>query len=199
MKDDHTIEPVHEFGRKSAPSGFDGSAFEFHVQTGRCLCGWFHESHRFAYQSGYFARAEIRGENDNRLREIDATCIAKRQGGFVQDAEQQLPQGVAGLFYFVEEHEAESELIGVVLAERLFGDEWVSIPVTQVAWRRTYEFGNLVGVLKLRTAILTTAFLSPNRTSAAASTMRVFPEPVGPKKSKLPTGRPGACMPAQKT
>jgi len=98
MKDDDAIEAVHEFGRKSAPSCFDGSAFEFHVQTGSCLRGWFHESHCFAYQSRYFARAEIRGENDNRLREIDATCIAKRQSGFVQHPEQQLPQRIRGLF-----------------------------------------------------------------------------------------------------
>jgi len=30
-----------------------------------------------------------------------------------------------------------------------------------------------------------------NKHSAAASTTRVFPVPVGPKNKKLPTGRPG--------
>src|ERR1700722_12848651 len=40
---------------------------------------------------------------------------------------------------------------------------------------------------------------SPNNISAAASTMRVFPEPVGPRNSRLPTGRPGEFNPAQNT
>src|ERR1700694_252175 len=40
---------------------------------------------------------------------------------------------------------------------------------------------------------------SPNNISAAASTMRVFPEPVGPRNSRLPTGRPGEFKPAQNT
>src|SRR5258708_35237099 len=40
---------------------------------------------------------------------------------------------------------------------------------------------------------------SPNSISAAASTMRVLPEPVGPKNSKFPTGRPGEFNPAQNT
>src|SRR5262249_2077674 len=46
---------------------------------------------------------------------------------------------------------------------------------------------------------LITARGSPNRISAAASTMRVLPEPVGPKNSRLPTGRPGEFSPAQNT
>src|SRR2546430_3101308 len=41
--------------------------------------------------------------------------------------------------------------------------------------------------------------LSPKRISAAASTMRVFPEPVGPRNSRFPTGRPGEFNPARKT
>src|SRR5580700_2175426 len=46
---------------------------------------------------------------------------------------------------------------------------------------------------------LITARGSPNRISAAASTMRVLPEPVGPRNSRFPTGRPVELIPAQKT
>jgi hypothetical protein len=35
------------------------------------------------------------------------------------------------------------------------------------------------------------------RLSAAASTILVFPDPVGPRKRKLPTGRPGLDIPAK--
>src|ERR1051325_4329389 len=45
-------------------------------------------------------------------------------------------------------------------------------------------------------SILMTAFGSPKRTSAAASTTRVLPEPVGPRKSIVPTGRVGGVIPA---
>jgi DUF2950 family protein len=38
---------------------------------------------------------------------------------------------------------------------------------------------------------LISARLSSNRIPAAASAMRVLPEPVGPRKSRFPTGRPG--------
>src|SRR6202035_4650427 len=46
---------------------------------------------------------------------------------------------------------------------------------------------------------LITARGSPNSTSAVASTTRVFPAPVGPRNSKLPTGRPGEFKPARNT
>ncbi len=47
-------------------------------------------------------------------------------------------------------------------------------------------------------SILMTALGSPKRTSAAASTTRVLPEPVGPRKSIVPTGRFGGFIPARK-
>jgi hypothetical protein len=46
---------------------------------------------------------------------------------------------------------------------------------------------------------LITARGSPNKISAAASTMRVLPEPVGPRNNRFPTGRPVELIPAQKT
>src|ERR1700722_8683565 len=38
---------------------------------------------------------------------------------------------------------------------------------------------------------------SPNKVSDMASTTRAFPEPVGPRNSRLPTGRPGGFNPAK--
>ena len=46
-------------------------------------------------------------------------------------------------------------------------------------------------------SILIHARASPNSASAIASTTRVFPDPVGPRNSKFPTGRPGALRPAR--
>src|ERR1700735_2341469 len=46
---------------------------------------------------------------------------------------------------------------------------------------------------------LITARGSPNKTSAVASTTRVFPAPVGPRNNRLPTGRPGEFSPARNT
>jgi len=47
-------------------------------------------------------------------------------------------------------------------------------------------------------SILSRARGSPKRASAMTSTTRVLPEPVGPRKSRLPTGRPGGFSPARK-
>ncbi len=71
-------------------------------------------------------------------------------------------------------------------------DERMGLAVTQVARRRADQLRNLMGVLKLAAV----NFDYPNKISAAASTMRVFPDPVGPRNKKLPTGRPGEFKPA---
>ena len=47
-------------------------------------------------------------------------------------------------------------------------------------------------------SILMQARASPKRDSATASTTRVLPEPVGPRNSRLPTGRPWRIQPGQK-
>ena len=58
------------------------------------------------------------------------------------------------------------------------GGEPISFAISWLCWNSAQS-------------ILRTACGSPARLSAIASTVRVLPEPVGPRKSRLPTGRPG--------
>ena len=47
------------------------------------------------------------------MGEIHAAVVAKSEGGLVQHAEEQLPEGVAGFFDFVEEQERKLQLVAV--------------------------------------------------------------------------------------
>jgi len=73
----------------------------------------------------------------------------------------------------------------------------MSLPVPQVSGWRADEFSDLMAVLEFAQSIFTTARASPKSDSAMASTTRVFPEPVGPRNKKFPTGRLGAFKPAR--
>src|SRR5579864_4784878 len=85
----------------------------------------------------------------------------------------------------------------MILRQFFLRDQRMGFPVSQIAWRRADQLGDLVRMLKLRAIHLDRG--SPNRISAAASTMRVLPDPVGPRNNKFPTGRPFEPIPAQKT
>ena len=63
----------------------------------------------------HFGRSEIAGHKNYGAREIYATVIAQGKRGLIQDAEQQVPQGIASLFDLVEEHEAQLERLGLML------------------------------------------------------------------------------------
>jgi len=54
------------------------------------------------HQFRNFAATKVRLQENDRLREIHAAVVAQREVGLVQHAEEQLPEGVAGLLDFIE-------------------------------------------------------------------------------------------------
>src|SRR5262249_22114170 len=74
----------------------------------------------------------------------------EREGRFIQNAEQQVPQGVAGFFDLVEQDKAELHLVGVVLVQYFLTEKGMSFAVPEVSGRRSDELGDLMAVLKLR-------------------------------------------------
>src|SRR6185436_12274459 len=100
------------------------------------------------------ATSEVRSENNNSLREIDAPIVAQRQSSLVHHSKQQLPQGVAGFFDFVKENERQLHVVGVILSQHFLSDERVSFPVAEISRRRTKQLGNLVRVLEFRAVYL---------------------------------------------
>ena len=69
--------------------------------------------------------------------------------GLVEDAEQQLPQRVRGLFDFVEQQDRELQLLGVPLVERFLREQRMGLAMAQVSRRRADQLGDLVRVLEL--------------------------------------------------
>ena len=81
---------------------------------------------------------------------VHAAVVAQRQRGLVQNAQQQLPQGVGGLFDLVEKQEAQLHLVRVILGKLFLRDQRMRFAVAQVARRRADQLGDFVGVLELR-------------------------------------------------
>jgi hypothetical protein len=74
--------------------------------------------------------------------------FAERERSFVENAEQQLPQGIGGFLDFVEEQDGELQFFGVILRERFLRDQWMCFAVAEITRRRSDQFRNFVRVLK---------------------------------------------------
>ncbi len=129
---------------------FDGGALDFLVEVGLGLVVGLDEAVAAVHQFGDFTRAQIGGHEDDGLREIHAAVVAKGERGLVQHAEEQLPEGVAGFFDFVEEQERKLQLVAVVRRQRFLGDQGMRFAVAKIARRRADQLGDFVGVLEFR-------------------------------------------------
>ena len=98
----------------------------------------------------HLGRAQVAGHEDQRAREIHAAIVAEGQRGFVENAEQQVPQRVAGLLDLVEQDEAQLHLFGVILVQHFLAEQRMRLAMAQVSGRRADQLGDLVAVLKLR-------------------------------------------------
>ena len=148
MEDHNLVQAIHEFRGKFAARGFDGGAFDLFVEIGFGLVIGFDEAVAAGHEISDFHPAEVGGHENDGLGKIDAAIVAEGERGFVQDAEEKLPESIAGLFDLVEEQEGEFELIGMRCREGFLGNQRMSFAMAEVARRRTDELGNFVGVLK---------------------------------------------------
>src|SRR5450432_2893260 len=98
MKDHQFVEPVHELRREFASSGFHGGTLHAACQIVIGLFGRPYETDAALHQLGDLAAAQVGGEENHSLRQIDAAVVSQCEGGFVQHSQQQLPQCVGGLF-----------------------------------------------------------------------------------------------------
>src|SRR5262249_32262217 len=67
------------------------------------------------------------------------------------DAQQELPQGVTGLFDFVKKQQREPEFLRVPLVQSFLREQGMGLAMAQVARRRTDQLGNLMAVLEFST------------------------------------------------
>src|SRR5439155_18921928 len=76
------------------------------------------------------------------------------KSGLVQDAKQQLPQRVVRFFDFVEQNEAQSAAIGLMLVDRFLRQQGRRLTMAEVARRGADQFCDFMAMLKLRTVDL---------------------------------------------
>ena len=81
-------------------------------------------------------------------------------------------------------------------AQALLREERLGLAMSEVARRRTDQLRDLVIGLELSAINFEDSLRRPCRTSASASTVRVLPVPVGPRRRKMPAGRSGGARPA---
>ena len=74
----------------------------------------------------------------------------KRQRRFVQNAEQQIPERVAGFLDFIEQHEADLHSVGVILVQHFLAQQRVRLAMPQISGRRADQLRDLMAVLELR-------------------------------------------------
>src|SRR5262252_2761797 len=70
-----------------------------------------------------------------------------KSNAFVQNSEKKIPQSILCLFDFVEQHETDLHLIGVVLVQVLLRNQRVSFTVSEISGRRAYQLCDLMTVL----------------------------------------------------
>src|SRR5437763_12555346 len=151
-EDHNLVNAVHELGAKLPARGLDRRAVNLlvNLRVVRILA-LLHGREAYAARDEFrhLASAEVRGHHEHRLREVNASVVAQGERRLVEYAQEELPEGVAGLLDLVEEDERELALFGVVAVEILLREHRGGLAVAEVARRRADEFGYLVRVLEL--------------------------------------------------
>ena len=122
VEDHNLVQAVHEFGGELAARRFDGGALDFLVEVGLGLVVGLDEAVTAGHELGDVAATKVGSHKDDGLGEIHAAIVAKGEGGFVQHAEEQLPQGVAGFFDFIEEQKGKFQFVAVGNRQGFLGD-----------------------------------------------------------------------------
>src|SRR5271157_3276483 len=110
-KDHDLVDAVHELGGKLAAGGVHRGAIDLVVESGVQVGRLLDESHAAVDELAHLGFTQVGGHDDDALREIDFTIVTECQRGLVENTEQELPQGVGGLFDLVEQQDRQLEFL----------------------------------------------------------------------------------------
>jgi len=197
VEDHGTIDAVDELGCEAAAGGVDPGVRHFvgKVRVGASSRDAGCESEIRAYDRRHFGGAEIAGHEDDAAREVDLAIVAERERGLIEDAEQEVPHGVAGFFDFVEEDEAQLDGVGMELIEDVLAEERMRLAVSEVSGRRADEFGDFVTVLELGAIDFDDGFGIADEAFGESFDGAGLAGPGGPKEEEAPDGASGAAHP----
>ena len=135
LKDHRLVDAVHELGRKLPPGRFHRSALNLIVEVvvdfHRLRC----KAKTAVHQIRHLAGAQVRGQDDDALRQINPAIVAERERSLVQNPQQQLPQRIAGLLDLVEQQNRKLQLLGEPLVQRFLREQRMRLPMSEVSRR----------------------------------------------------------------
>src|SRR5208283_118992 len=148
-EDHDLVDAVHEFRRKLAAGGIHRGAIDLVVEPGVRVGRLLGKSHSAVDEITHLGCAQVGGHDDDTLRKIDPAIVTQCQRGLIENTEQELPQGVGGLFDLVEQQNRQLEFLRMPLGQRLLCQQRMGFTMTQVARRRADQLGDLVRMLEL--------------------------------------------------
>src|SRR5271166_2846319 len=94
LEHDRLVDAVHELRRELAASGFQSTAVDLRIQRVVDHEGVPRnaEAHTAVDQLGHLCGTEVRCHDDDALAQVHAAVVAERERGFVENAEQELPE-----------------------------------------------------------------------------------------------------------
>src|SRR6185312_11916111 len=128
--------------------GFDRRAVDLLVKGLIDELGFGREPKTTPDKVAHLSSPQVRGHNDDALREIHTAVVAEGERSLVKDSEQKLPKGVGRLLDFVEQQNRHLQLVRVPLIQCLLRKQGVGLAVTQVARRRSNQFCNFMRMLE---------------------------------------------------
>ena len=150
------VDAVHELRRELAPRRLDADLADLLLEIrvhfsgiAQSLCFRSGKSHIGPQQGSHFVRAQVAGHEDHGAGEIYTAVVAQCQRGLIQNAKQQVPQGIAGFLDFIEKHKAQLHLVGVVLIQYLLAEKWMRFAMPEISGRRSDQLGDFMAVLEL--------------------------------------------------
>ena len=149
-EDHHLINAVHEFRRKLAPRRFQRRAINLLIYLRIHDTRFRGKANATRKHLAHFACAKVGGHNHDGARKIYAAVVAQCERRFIQNAEQQLPQRIAGFFNFIKEDERKFDRLTVRTIYVFLGQHRRGFAVAEIAWGRADQLRNFVRMLKLR-------------------------------------------------
>lgn len=90
FEDDNSIDTVHELWRKLASRRFHCRAIDLLVKTSIQDIRLLSEAQAALDQAGHLAGPQVRGHNNDALREVHLAVVTQGKSGLIENSEQQL-------------------------------------------------------------------------------------------------------------
>ena len=197
-EDDRLVNAVDKLGRKFSPGCFQSSVPHLSLQTLVLFRGLLAEPDAAQQHVGHLGGAQVARHKNDRLRKVHFPVVSQRQRRFVQDAKQQLPEGVAGLFDFIQQQQGKLQVISVPLIQSLLGQHGVCFSVPQIARRRADQLGDPVAVLKFGAVNLDERAAVAQQRLGCGLPNPCFPGSSGAQKQQVAHGTAGWIHSGQK-